>query len=99
MQRLLSSKVNKMNEPIAGWKALTGFLTLLIGICAMWMSLSAQYRQDGKDFENHEGRIKRLEDDKKEIIRYIEKVEGKVDDVSKQNTQILILLENKANRK
>ncbi len=77
-------------------QGIVGFIvSVLIIIGAVWSS-SSSYTEK---VTNHEERIKRLEDEKKDIIRYIEKVEMKVEDGNKEVTQIRILLENKANRK
>lgn len=92
MGRTLSLKNNEMKEPTPRWQFWVAFTTLLIGIVAMWMSLSAQYKQDGKDFENHEQRIQGLE-------KRFDKLETKLDKITEQNTQILVLLQNKADRK
>lgn len=81
-----------MKEPTPRWQFWVAFTTLLIGIIAMWMSLSGQYKQDGRDFENHEQRIQVLE-------KRFDKIDSKIDKISDQNTQILIILQNKQDRK
>lgn len=91
MDAILSKK-DEMKQPIPQWQFWTAFATLVIGIAAMWMSLSAQYKQDGKDFENHEQRISGLE-------KRFDKIENKIDRITDQNTQILIILQNKQDRK
>lgn len=92
MAHTLSTKNVEMKEPTPRWQFWTAFATLLIGLISMWISLSGTIKQDGRDYENHEQRIQGLE-------KRFDKLENKIDKISDQNTQILILLQNKADRK
>lgn len=96
MQSISQQRNPEMQTAVTRLQAFIGLLVSVgIIIGAVW-SMSGNYTEK---YTNHEERIKRLEDEKKDIIRYIEKVEGKVDDGNKEVTQIRILLESKANRK
>lgn len=88
-----------MGKAATRLQLLIGFVTVICIMIACFLNMADRYRTDGINYSNHEDRIKRLEDEKKDIKDYIQKVENKVDKVSEQNTQILILLQNKQDRK
>ena len=65
---------------------------LLLTILGGYYGLTGKFEDDGKKYENHEVRIGQLEADKKEM-------RDDIKDIKKTNEQILILLQNKADRK
>jgi hypothetical protein len=74
------------------WQSKTSLIVLVLTILGGYYALTSKFEEDGKKYENHEVRINQLEADKKEI-------RDDLKDIKKTNEQILILLQNKADRK
>ena len=74
------------------WQSKTSLIVLLLTILGGYYALTSKFEEDGKKYENHEVRIGQLESDKREI-------RDDIKDIKKSNEQILILLQNKEDRK
>lgn len=74
------------------WQSKTSLIVLLLTILGGYYALTSKFEEDGKKYENHEVRIGQLENDKKEM-------RDDLKDIKRSNEQILILLQNKADRK
>lgn len=74
------------------WQSKTSLIVLLLTILGGYYALTSKFEEDGKKYENHEVRIGQLESDKKEM-------RDDIKDIKRSNEQILILLQNKADRK
>lgn len=74
------------------WQSKTSLVVLLLTILGGYYALTNKFEEDGKKYENHEVRINQLEADKKEM-------RDDIKDIKRSNEQILILLQNKADRK
>jgi len=74
------------------WQSKTSLVVLLLTILGGYYALTSKFEEDGKKYENHEVRIGQLENDKKEM-------RDDIKDIKRSNEQILILLQNKADRK
>ena len=74
------------------WHSKASLVILLLTILGGYYGLTGKFEEDGKKYENHEVRIGQLEADKKEK-------RDDIKDIKKTNEQILILLQNKADRK
>ena len=74
------------------WQSKTSLVVLLLTILGGYYALTSKFEEDGKKYENHEVRINQLEADKKEM-------RDDIKDIKRSNEQILILLQNKADRK
>ena len=74
------------------WQSKTSLIVLLLTILGGYYALTSKFEEDGKKYENHEVRIGQLEFDKREI-------RDDIKDIKKSNEQILILLQNKEDRK
>ena len=74
------------------WQSKTSLIVLLLTILGSYYALTSKFEDEGKKYENHEVRIGQLEADKKEM-------RDDIKDIKKTNEQILILLQNKADRK
>ena len=74
------------------WHSKASLVILLLTILGGYYGLTDKFEEDGKKYENHEVRIGQLEADKKEM-------RDDIKDIKKTNEQILILLQNKADRK
>ena len=74
------------------WQSKTSLIVLVLTILGGYYALASKFEGDGKKYENHEVRINQLETDKKEI-------RDDIKDIKRTNEQILILLQNKADRK
>ncbi len=92
MQSASLKRDREVNKPFTRMQAFISIAMLLLAILGAWGSMSSQLKQDGKDYENHEQRIQAIE-------KRAEKFETKLDKIADQNTQILILLQNKQDRK
>jgi hypothetical protein len=74
------------------WHSKASLVILLLTILGGYYGLTGKFEDDGKKYENHEVRIGQLEADKKEI-------RDDIKDIKRSNEQILILLQNKEDRK
>jgi hypothetical protein len=74
------------------WHSKASLVIVLLTILGSYYALTGKFEDDGKKYENHEVRIGQLEADKKEI-------RDDIKDIKRSNEQILILLQNKADRK
>ena len=74
------------------WHSKASLVILLLTILGGYYALTSKFEDDGKKYENHEVRIGQLEADKKEM-------RDDIKDIKRSNEQILILLQNKADRK
>jgi hypothetical protein len=74
------------------WHSKASLVILLLTILGGYYGLTGKFEEDGKKYENHEVRIGQLEADKKEM-------RDDIKDIKKTNEQILILLQNKEDRK
>ena len=74
------------------WQSKTSVILVALTIMGSYFALSSKFEDDGKKYENHEVRLNQLEADKKEM-------RDDIKDIKKSNEQILILLQNKADRK
>ena len=74
------------------WQSKTSVILVALTIMGSYFALTSKFEEDGKKYENHEVRINQLEADKKEM-------RDDIKDIKKSNEQILILLQNKADRK
>lgn len=83
---------NKLEKNITRMQAFVGLVLLLITIVGAWMSITSQYKQDGKDFENHEIRIKMLEDNNRDFKDDLKEIKA-------SQQLILIAIQNKQDRK
>jgi len=81
-----------MKEPVEGWKFLVSIVGLLATIITGYMSISQKIIDEAKVKENHEVRIHYLEEDRNEL-------KSDIKETKSQTTQILILLQNKQDRK
>ena len=80
------------NQVEQSWQSKTSLVVLLLTILGGYYALTNKFEEDGKKYENHEVRINQLEADKKEM-------RDDIKDIKRSNEQILILLQNKADRK
>ena len=89
----------EMKQPLQIWQLVISFVATII---ACW-GIIYMYNKDNisaaQKVENHEIRIQNLEADRQEIRQTTKDMNGKMDKLSDQNTQILIILQNKADRK
>lgn len=89
----------KMKKPLEGWHLFVGLLAVLI---ACW-GIVYNYNKDNivaaQKVENHEVRIQQLESDRQETKQSMREMNSKIDKLGDQNTQMLIILQNKAERK
>ena len=76
----------------SSWQSKTSLIVLVLTILGGYYALTGKFEEDGKKYENHEVRINQLEADKKEM-------RDDIKDIKRSNEQILILLQNKADRK
>lgn len=74
------------------WQSKTSVILVVLTILGSYFALTSKFEDDGKKYENHEVRIGQLEADKKEM-------RDDIKDIKRSNEQILILLQNKADRK
>jgi peptidoglycan hydrolase CwlO-like protein len=74
------------------WQSKTSVILVALTIMGSYFALTSKFEDDGKKYENHEVRLNQLEADKKEM-------RDDIKDIKKSNEQILILLQNKADRK
>lgn len=74
------------------WQSKTSVILVVLTILGSYYALTTKFEDDGKKYENHEVRIGQLEADKKEM-------RDDIKDIKRSNEQILILLQNKADRK
>lgn len=74
------------------WQSKTSVILVVLAILGSYFALTTKFEDDGKKYENHEVRIGQLEADKKEM-------RDDIKDIKRSNEQILILLQNKADRK
>ena len=74
------------------WQSKTSVILVALTIMGSYFALTSKFEEDGKKYENHEVRLNQLEADKKEM-------RDDIKDIKKSNEQILILLQNKADRK
>ena len=74
------------------WQSKTSLIVLILTILGGYYALTSKFEDDGKKYENHEVRINQLEADKKEM-------RDDIKDIKRSNEQILILLQNKEDRK
>jgi hypothetical protein len=74
------------------WHSKASLVIVLLTILGSYYALTGKFEDDGKKYENHEVRIGQLEADKKEI-------RDDIKDIKRSNEQILILLQNKEDRK
>jgi hypothetical protein len=74
------------------WQSKTSVILVALTIMGGYFALTGKFEDDGKKYENHEVRIGQLEADKKEI-------RDDIKDIKRSNEQILILLQNKEDRK
>ncbi len=74
------------------WQSKTSVILVALTIMGSYFALTSKFEDDGKKYENHEVRINQLEADKKEM-------RDDLKDIKRSNEQILILLQNKADRK
>ena len=98
---LSTDKVNneEMKQPLQIWQLVLTFLGTII---ACW-GIIYMYNKDNisaaQKVENHEIRIQNLEADRQEWRQTIKDMNGNIVKLGDQNTQILIILQNKADRK
>jgi len=74
------------------WHSKASLIIVILTILGGYYGLAGKFEDDGKKYENHEVRIGQLENDKKEM-------RDDIKDIKRSNEQILILLQNKADRK
>ena len=74
------------------WHSKASLVIVILTILGGYYALTGKFEDDGKKYENHEVRIGQLEADKKEM-------RDDIKDIKRSNEQILILLQNKADRK
>ena len=98
---LLETETNKveMRKNLEVWQLVVAFFGVII---ACW-GIIYMYNKDNisaaQKVENHEIRIQNLEADRQEIRQTTKDMNIKMDKLSDQNTQILIILQNKQDRK
>ena len=92
-----------MKKPIELWQLLLGAITTLVGVWGIVYMMNKDSvtvaERTAKITENHEVRIQQLEADRIEWRQSSKDINTKMDRLSDQNTQILILLQNKQDRK
>lgn len=88
-----------MKKPLEGWHLLVAIVGVLIACWGIIYMYSKDNIQAAQKVENHEVRIQQLEVDRQEWRQTSKDMNNKIDKLSEQNTQILILLQNKADRK
>jgi len=74
------------------WHSKASLVIVILTILGGYYALTGKFEDDGKKYENHEVRIGQLEADKKEM-------RDDIKDIKRSNEQILILLQNKEDRK
>lgn len=80
-----ASKEMEMNKPVAWWQMLISVITFGIGLATIAVNTST--------------RITRLEEQSSVMQKNYDKLSSQLEKVSEQSTQILIILQNKQDRK
>lgn len=89
----------EMKKPLEGWHLLVAIVGVLIACWGIIYMYSKDNIVAAQKVENHEVRIQQLESDRQETKQSIREMNSKIDKLGDQNTQILIILQNKAERK
>lgn len=85
-------KKMEMKKPVELWQMVIGLITFAIGLGTIAVNTSNQ-------LTNHESRLRSLETATDKIMMRFDKVDEKQDKQDEKTTQILILLQNKQDRK
>ncbi len=88
-----------MKKPLEGWHLLVAIIGVLVACWGIIYMYNKDNIQAAQKVENHEVRIQQLENDRQETKQSIREMNLKIDKLGDQNTQILILLQNKQERK
>lgn len=89
----------EMKKPLEIWHLLVGIASVLIACWGIIYMANKDNVVAAQKVENHEVRIQQLESDRQETKQSIREMNTKIDKLGDQNTQILIILQNKAERK
>ena len=82
----------EMKRPVELWQMVIGLVTFGIGLATIAVNTSNR-------ITDHESRIKTLESGIDKVMNRFDKIEEKQDKHNEKTNQILILLQNKADRK
>lgn len=98
---LSQTEINKeeMKKPLEIWHLFVGIAGVLVACWGIVYMANKDNISAAQKVENHEIRIQTLEADRLEWRQTTKDMNGKIDKLSDQNTQILIILQNKADRK
>lgn len=89
----------EMKKPLEVWHLIAAIAGVLIAAWGMIYMSTKDAQQSAKTVENHEVRISQLESARLESVQTFKDMNSKMDKLSEQNTQILIILQNKQDRK
>lgn len=81
-----------MKKPIELWHLFVGIASVLVACWGIVYMANKDNIQAAQKVENHEQRIKQLESDRQEL-------KADIKDIKQSQQQVLILLQNKADRK
>jgi phage tail tape-measure protein len=101
-QSFLANELNnqeEMKKPLEVWHIVIAIISTMIACWGIIYMYSKDSIQAARTVENHEIRITELEKIKAEDKEYRKSVDAKIDKITDQNTQILIILQNKQDRK